>query len=518
MNGAELVLRTLVNSGVDICFTNPGTSEMHFVAAFDQVDGIRGVLGLHENVVTGAADGYARIRGRAASTLLHLGPGLGNGFANLHNARRAHTPVVNIVGDHATYHKKFDAPLESDIESIASACSRWVGRSDSPSDIAELTAEAVAQAHRGRGGVATLILPADVAWSEANGAPATAPINALAFPDVDRVEAARTAIASGEATVVLIGGRALHGRGLRAAQRIKGIPNTTVIAETFPARMERGGSRPAFDRLAYLAEFAAMQIGDARRIILVDVPSPVSFFAYPNMPSDLVPEGAEVVHLAEESQDAIAALEALADALGASEPQTAGDRGPAPQRPTGDVTLESIAAAVGATLPEGAIIADESNTSGLFIPGATQNSPAHDFMCLTGGAIGIGLPLALGASLAAPDRPTLCLASDGSSLYTLPALWTMAREGANVTTVLYNNRSYAVLNMELKRVGAERTERAAEMLDLSRPDQNFVALAEGLGVPARRVERAEDLADALEVSYAEPGPSLIECVVEPLAL
>lgn len=518
MNGAELVLRTLVNSGVDICFTNPGTSEMHFVAAFDQVEGIRGVLGLHENVVTGAADGYARIRGRAASTLLHLGPGLGNGFANLHNARRAHTPVVNIVGDHATYHKQFDAPLESDIESIAGACSQWVGRSHSAADVADLTAEAVAQAHRGRGGVATLILPADVAWSPASGTPATAAVNTLAFPDVDRVEAARAAIASGEPTVVLIGGRVLHGRGLRAAERIKALPNTVVIAETFPARMERGGARPSFDRLAYLAEFAAMQIGDAKHIILVDVPSPVSFFAYPNMPSNLVPSGAEVVHLVEESHDAIAALEAVAEALGTPEQPLPAAPPSATERPSGEVTLETIAAAVGATLPEGAIIADESNTSGLFIPGATQHSPEHDFMCITGGAIGIGLPLALGASLAAPDRPTVCLASDGSSLYTLPALWTMAREECNVTTVLYNNRSYAVLNMELRRVGAERTERAAEMLDLSRPDQDFVRLAEGLGVPAQRVERAEDLADALEDSYREPGPSLIECVVEPLAL
>ncbi|MGB2757774.1 MAG: acetolactate synthase large subunit [Acidimicrobiia bacterium] len=518
MNGAELVLRTLVNSGVDICFTNPGTSEMHFVAAFDQVEGIRGVLGLHENVVTGAADGYARISGRPASTLLHLGPGLGNGFANLHNARRAHTPLVNIVGDHATYHKQFDAPLETDIEAIAGACSRWVGRSKSVDDVAQLAAEAVAQANAGRGGVATLILPADVAWSAVHSAPATAAVSALGFPDVDRVEAAQAAMTSGERTVLLIGGRALRGRGLRAAQRSARATGAVLIAETFPAHMERGGALPAVDRLAYLAEFAAMQIGDAAHIILVDVPSPVSFFAYPSKPSDLVPENANVIHLVDENQDAVAALEALADALDAPAFRPEDQPGARPDRPTGEVTLESVAAAIGATLPEGAIVADESNTSGLFVPGATQHSPEHDVMCITGGAIGIGLPLALGASLAAPDRPTVCLASDGSSLYTLPALWTMAREGCNITTVLYNNRSYAVLNMELKRVGADRTERAAEMLDLSRPDQDFVALAQGLGVPALRVERAEDLTDALEQSYREPGPLLIECVVEPLEL
>ncbi len=515
MNGAELVLRALVNAGVEVCFTNPGTSEMHFVAGFDAVPGVRGILGLHENVVTGAADGYARMTGRPAATLLHLGPGRGNGFANLHNARRAKTPIVNIVGDHATYHKQFDAPLESDIEALAGACSQWVGRASSAADVGALTAAAIEHAMEGRGGVATLILPADVAWEVTDGNVPQATPPTLAFPDVDRVEAAHAALVAPGRSVLLIGGRTLRSRGLRAANRIAQATGATLITETFPARMERGAGVPAADRLAYLAEFAAMQIGEATHLVLVDVPSPASFFAYPGKPSDLVPSGAKVLQLVEDHQDAVAALEALADSLDAPEWVAPLDP-PCSERPTGELSLEAVAAAVGSTLPEGAIIADESNTSGLFIAGATAGSAPHDLLCLTGGAIGIGLPLALGAAIGAPGRPVLSLASDGSSLYTLPALWTMAREECNVTVVLYNNRSYAVLNMELNRVGAAETARAKDMLDLSRPDQDFVALATGLGVPAQRVDTADELADALETSYKEDGPRLIECVVPTL--
>ncbi len=515
MNGAELVLRTLVASGVDCCFTNPGTSEMHFVSGFDRVEGIRGVLGLHENVVTGAADGFARIAGRPAATLLHLGPGLGNGFANLHNARRAHTPVVNIVGDHATYHKQYDAPLESDIEALAGACSHWVGRSESADDVGRLTAEAVTRSTEGRGGVATLILPADCAWTETAQGVEPAKINTLQFPDIDRVECAAQAIRSGKRVVVLIGGRSLRARGQRAAATIAAGTDVVMLAETFPARMERGAGLPAIDRLSYLAEFAAMQIGDAAYLILVDVPRPASFFAYPEKPSNLVPAGAEVIELCEPQQDAVAALEALVDALGLIGGSHPGDAR-APEPPSGSLTLEAVSAAVGATLPEGAIISDESNTSGIFLHGATSGAAPHDLLCITGGAIGIGLPMALGASMAAPDRPVLALESDGSALYTLSALWTMAREECNVTTVLLNNRSYAVLNMELARVGAATTERSKDMLDLSRPDQDFVSLARGLGVPAQRVETAEALVAALAQSYDESGPNLIECVVPTL--
>lgn len=518
-NGAQALIRTLVRAGVDVCFTNPGTSEMHFVAALDDVPEMRGVLALFEGVATGAADGYGRMADRPASTLLHLGPGLGNGFANLHNARRAGTPVVNIVGDHATYHKQYDAPLESDIDSVAGACSGWVHRTMSPGDVVADAVASVNAAFDNGGQVATLILPADVCWLPADGA--ETPIEPRPAPTVDddAVAAAAAALQGEGRTVVLIGGGAVRERGLVAASRIAAATGCALFAETFPARLERGAGIPPIDRLAYLAEFAAMQIGDADHLIVVDTPAPVSFFAYPGKASNLVPEGCEVIVLASHGDDAPAALEAVAQRVGAADAAVATQELVRPPRPQGPLTAQSVAEAVGATLPEGAIVADESNTSGLFAPGATQGCPRHDWLCLTGGAIGIGLPLATGAALACPDRPVLCLESDGSAHYTIQALWTQARENLNVTTILYNNRSYAVLNMELNRVGATSVgDRARDMLDLTRPDQDFVAIATGYGLDARRVETAEALCDELERCFAEPGPHLLEVVVPPLGL
>ncbi len=518
MNGAQALIRTLVDSGVDVCFSNPGTSEMHFVAALDQVPEMRGVLGLFEGVVTGAADGYARMAGRPAATLLHLGPGLGNGLANLHNARRAHTPVVNIVGDHATYHKQYDAPLESDIDAIASAVSGWIRHSSAPDRVAADAADAVAAAMSPPGQVATLVLPADVCWLPASGAaaPVAAP-TASAVP-ADRIDEVAKVLRSGEATGILIGGRVMGEAGQRAAARVAAASGARLLSETFSARQARGAGLPSIDRLAYLAEFAQMQLDGIAHLILVDAAAPVSFFAYPDKASVLTPEGCHVHRLAAGAEDPVAALEALADALGA-EADVLSVAASRPERPSGALTSETLGAAIGAVLPEGAIVADEANTSGLFIPAATAGAPRHDWMTLTGGAIGIGLPMALGASIACPDRPVLALQADGSAMYTLQALWTMARESCDVTTVIANNGSYAVLNMELSRVGAEAGgPKAREMLDLHGPDLDFVALSRGMGVPAERVETAEALTAALERAIAEPGPHLIDAVVPPLGL
>jgi acetolactate synthase-1/2/3 large subunit len=512
MNGARALLSTLVDSGVDVCFANPGTSEMHFVAALDDVPAMRGVLCLFEGVATGAADGYARVAGRPAATLLHLGPGLGNGLANLHNARRARTPVVNIVGDHATYHTRYDAPLESDIASIAGAVSGWYRRSARSDDVGADAADAVAAAMGPPGCVATLVLPADSSWSESVTGPC--PPRPAARPTVvpaDTVDEVAKALRSGERAALFLGGTALRAPGLRAASRAAGATGAALLSETFPANLERGAGIPAVERLAYLAEMAQAQLDDVRHLVLVDAKSPVSFFAYPGKASDLVPAGCTVHTLARPGEDAAGALEALADAVGA--PNDGGSPAPSfrPERPTGAVTTESLAAAIGATLPEGAIVADEGNTAGLFVPGATAGAPHHDWLTLTGGAIGLGLPMASGAAVAAPDRPVLCLQADGSAMYTLQALWTQAREGLNVTTVLLSNRSYAILNMELHRVGADAGgPLARRLLDLTDPDLDFCELARGMGVPARRVEDAEDLAAALEAGYAEPGPTLLE--------
>jgi acetolactate synthase-1/2/3 large subunit len=488
LNGAQALLRTLVDSGVDVCFTNPGTSEMHFVAALDAVPEMRGVLALFEGVATGAADGYGRMADKPAATLLHLGPGLGNGLANLHNARKGHTGVVNIVGDHATYHKQYNAQLESDIETVARNVSSWIRWSSSSASVGEDAAEAVAVARRGE--VATLILPADSSWSD-GGEPA--PPIVMAKPAVFKKPNPLP-----EDAVLFLGGKALRKEYLIAAAQT----GHRMLAETFPTRLQRGAGIPPVERLAYLAEFAAMQLEGIKHLVLVDAKSPVSFFAYPGKASDLVPEGCEVSVLDPEL------LAQLADPSVEVSLQPAGR----PERPTGALTAATVAAALGALMPEGAIVSDEANTAGLYAPGATAGAPPHDWLCLTGGAIGQGLPVAVGAAVACPDRKVIALEADGSAMYTLQSLWTMAREGLDVVTVLYNNRAYDVLNMELGRVGASG-DRAKEMFDLSTPALDFVALANGMGVPASRATTADEFTIALEKALGEQGPTLIEALI-----
>lgn len=519
MNGANALIRTLVDSGVDVCFANPGTSEMHFVAALDDVPEMRSVLALFEGAATGAADGYARMAGRPAATLLHLGSGLGNGLANLHNARRAHTPVVNIVGDHATYHKRYDAPLDSDMESIARGVSSWIRTSSDSDKLATDAAEAISAAMGPPGQVATLILPADVSWGETKTGPTTAGAPATGqAPDEDAIEAAVAALRSGEPSALLVGGRVVSSEALlEDVARISTATGAKLLCETFPARLLRGAGRPAVERLGYLAEFAEAQMSGLSHLVIVDTKSPVSFFAYPDKASDLVPQGCTVHTVATAEGDIAAAVSALVEAVGAAGAEVPLQPAGRPEAPSGDLDAESLANAIGATLPEGAIVADEGNTSGLFVAPLTAGAPAHDWLCLTGGAIGIGAPLATGAAVACPDRKVLCLESDGSTMYTAQALWTQAREGLDVTTVVCNNRSYAVLNMELSRVGASGGgPRAKSMLDLGEPALDFVALANSMGVPASRAATAEDLTAQLKAAYATEGPTLIEAAVPPL--
>jgi len=509
-------MRTLVDSGVDVCFMNPGTSEMQFVAALDDVPDMTSILGLFEGVVTGAADGYGRMAQRPAATLLHLGPGLGNGMANLHNARRARTPVVNVVGDHATYHRRYDPPLTSDIESLARPVSGWYRACGSPDAVATDTAEAVVAAWGPPGVVATLVVPADVTWLEAGEAvavPARRPPKAVAAETVDQVA---KALRSGEPAVVRIGGGATGSRGLVAASRVAEINGAKLLCETFPARLARGAGLPNVERLGYLAEFAQAQLAGTRHLVLVDALAPVSFFAYPDLPGYLVPDGCQVHVLAAAGagEDAPEALEALADALGAPADGAVRQAAGRPDRPTGALTADAVSHAIGALLPEGAVVSDEANTSSIFIPGATAGAPAHDWLCLTGGAIGQGMPVATGAAVACPGRRVLSLEADGSAMYTLQALWTQARQGLDVTTVIFNNASYAILEMELNRVGAGAPgPRAHDMLDLTRPDIDFAALSRGMGVPATRATTAEEFTEQLERSLAEEGPSLVEAVL-----
>jgi acetolactate synthase-1/2/3 large subunit len=513
VNGAQALINTLVDGGVDVCFANPGTSEMHFVAALDTVPEMRGVLTLFEGIATGAADGYARIAGRPAAVLLHLGPGLGNGLANLHNARRARVPMVVVVGDHATYHKKYDAPLESDIDALAGSVSGWVHRTGDTGDVAADAAEAIAKS-RSNKQISTLILPADVSWTEgAETGDASSRPPKPADVDADAVELAANALRSDEPTVLLIGGDATHGAGLAAAARVAAATGTHWYCETFPTRLERGAGVPVVDRIPYFGEAVVAQLDGAKHLVLAGATSPVSFFAYPGKPSDLVPEGCSVQVLAGPT-GAAAALAALADELAPG--TTAAVAAPSrPQLPTGALTAASVADVVGALMPEHVIVVDESNTSSVPLTAATAGAPAHDWLTLTGGAIGYGIPAAVGAAVAAPDRPVLCLESDGSAMYTISGLWTQARENLDVTTVIYNNGAYDILRIELQRVGAGSAPgpKALDLLDLSRPTIDFVKIAEGLGVPARRVTSAEEFADALRAAFAEPGPHLIDAIV-----
>jgi len=513
-NGAQALIRTLVDSGVTTCFTNPGTSEMHFVAALDSVPEMRAVLALFEGVATGAADGYARMSDRPGATLLHLGSGLGNGLANLHNARKGRVPVVNIVGDHATHHTKYDAQLQSDIETVARNVSSWVRTSQSPAALAGDAVEAIAAAHGPPGQVATLILPADVSWSD--GAEPAGPPE-LATPPVasgEVVEEAVRALRGRGRTAILLGGRALREPGLVAAGRIAAATGAQLLAEVFPTRLERGAGLPPVERVAYLAELASVQLAGLKHLILVDAKAPVSFFAYPGKRSYLVPDGCEVHELAASTDDALGSLGALVAALDAGGFEAARQEPSRPERPTGPLTADKVCQAIGAVLPEGAIVSDESQTSGVTLAAHTAGAPRHDLLALTGGAIGQGLPVAVGAAIACPGRPVLALEGDGSAMYTIQSLWTMAREQLDVTAVIMNNRSYAILEIELERVGAERPgPTAKEQLDLAGPDLDFVQIASGLGVSSVRVDTADDLLAALERAIAEPGPHLIEAVV-----
>jgi acetolactate synthase I/II/III large subunit len=520
VNGARALITTLVDSGVDVCFANPGTSEMHFVAALDDVPEMRGVLTLFEGVATGAADGYARIAGRPAAVLLHLGPGLGNGLANLHNAKRARVPVVVVVGDHATYHKRYDAPLESDIDALAHTVSGWVRRSVTAHDVGADAAEAIEAATASPGRVATLILPADVSWTEGAEPRRTQPASASAAPRPQQaVEAAAQILRSGEPALLLLGHDATGETGLIAASRVAVATGARLLCETFPTRLTRGAGLPAIDRLGYFAEQAQAELEGVKHLILAGARSPVSFFAYPGMPSDLVPAGCDVHILAEPGQ-ATAALTALADDIAADAAAAVASLS-RPPLPTGALTGQTIAEAVGALLPEHAIVVDESNTAGFTLPAATAGAPAHDWLTLTGGAIGYGLPNAVGAAIAAPDRPVLCLQADGSAMYTPAALWTMAREQLDVTTVIFNNGAYDILRLELQRVGAQTAggtpgPRAEAMLDLDPPRMDFVAMATGMGMPARRATTAEDFTAALTDALSTRGPQLIDAVVPSL--
>jgi len=512
MNGAESLVRTLVAGGVDVCFANPGTSEMHFVAALDRVEGMRCVLGLFEGVVTGAADGYFRMKGTPASTLLHLGPGLANGLANLHNAKKANSGIVNIVGQHAVYHIGYNAPLTSDIEGLARPMSAWVRTSPDAKSVAADGAAAIAAAKSAPPQIATLILPADTAWNEADGIAEVPADQQRASYSAQAVEDAAKALRGGAQTLLLLtGSSALTEHGLALAAQIAGKTGCKVLGQTYNPRMARGRGRFSIDRIPYVIEQALPILNGFKHIVLVEANDPVAFFAYPNKPSMLKPEGCEVHRMTSGGENSVAALEALASALGAK-PE---DAKPQPlvqlAKPTGALTHASIALAIAMAIPENAIVVDESITTGrsFFPPTAAANQ--HDWLQNMGGSIGFSTPVATGAAVACPDRKVICMVGDGSSMYTLQSLWTQAREGLNVLTIVFANRIYQILRGEFDGVGAgEPGQRAMDMLKIDRPTLDWVALARGMGVAGRAVDNVDDFNKALAEGVTEQGPRLIE--------
>jgi acetolactate synthase-1/2/3 large subunit len=514
MNGAEALLRTLLDSGIEVCFTNPGTSEMHFVAALDRVPGMRCVLGLFEGVVTGAADGYARIAGKPAATLLHLGPGLGNGLANTHNAKKGGVPMVNIVGDHATYHLQYDTPLTSDIVAVAQPVSHWVHSSPSPDHIATDAAQAVAAAASAPGQIATLILPADVSWSESAGG-AAEPVAPQPPRKVheDEIDAAARALRSGEPAMILLHGNIADAE-LELAGRVAAHTGAKLAITTFPTRFPWGEGRPACERLPYLAELAIDYLKAIRQLVLVGTNPPASFFAYPNVPSLLASEECRLTALAEPFNDRLDALERLADTLGAAHAEAPRNHYAPPALPTGPLSTGAVADAIASLLPEGAIIVDEGITGSMDLFPRTRGARAHEWIIQTGGSIGWGLPAATGAAIAAPGRKVVCVEGDGSAMYTIQALWTMAREKLDVTVVLFANRDYAILQLEYLRVGATGMgDTARGMMHIGRPDIDFVALARSMGVSAVRASTSEEFVDAFGRAMGAPGPHLIETMM-----
>ena len=318
---------------------------------------------------------------------------------------------------------------------------------------------------------------------------------------------------------MLVNGSAIRERGLEAVARIRDKTGAIVYLSTFYPRSERGAGLVEVPRLPYFPDQIYAALEGCDELILVGQDRPVTFFAYPGKKSDCTPEGVEPFKLSTPADDQVGALEALADEVGAppiddliDDPRNKLIR---PELLKGELTPRSAGHAVAAMIPENAIIADESTTSGEASYLMTANAPKHDWLRLTGGAIGDGIPIAIGAAVACPDRKVVNLQADGSGMYTIQGLWTIAREQLDVTTVIWNNRSYNILNLELHNVGAANHAgpKALSMFDLSNPDIDFCALAQGMGVEAMRATTAEEFNDHFAYCMANKGPQLIEAII-----
>jgi acetolactate synthase-1/2/3 large subunit len=515
MNGAQSLVRTLLNGGVEVCFANPGTSEIHIVAALDETPEIRSVLCLYEGVCTGAADGYGRMSGKPAATLLHLGPGLANGLANLHNARRAGTPVVNIVGDHATYHVKHDAPLTSDINAIAGTVSGWVRACHDVADLPADGAAAIGAALEPPGQVATLIVPADCAWAASSPPQPAATMRKPAAVADSTIDHIAHVLRSGDSVAMLVGGEAVLGEGLALASRIGKATGARIIVNRANKRSRRGAGTPIVERLPYPPAQIMEMLQGIEHLILVGAGPPVSFFAYPEMPSLMAPPDCQTHVLAAECDSQVDALQALAEAVHAPPELGPVHAGCRPPLPAGLLSPQKVWQVVAASIPEDAVFSDEAITSGREAGRWMDGAPPHDWLNITGGAIGQGMPVAIGAAVACPQRKVISMQSDGAAMYTVQSLWTQAREKLDIVTVLFNNRTYAILAGELANAGHNSPgPTARNLLDLGNPDVDWVKLAEGLGVQADRAVTAEAFCRLFEEAMRTAGPHFIEVVVD----
>ena len=511
MNASDALIKTLIANGLEVVFANPGTSEMHLVASIDNNPKIRPVLGLFEGVVSGAADGYSRMSGKAAANLLHLGPGLGNAFANIHNAKKALSPMVNIVGDHATYHLKYNAPLTSDLDNLAKSASNWVGRSQGVEDLCDLGNEAWQKANAFPGQISTLIVPADCAWGDYKGTiPSPLPqIKPLSIDESLISESFQ--LLKKDDSILFIGGKFLNEECLKLAAKIASKTGCRLVTDTFVSKIRRGAGLPIVEQVPYFAEMAEEFLRGVSGIVFVGSNPPVSFFAYPGKKSYLVADETKIINLCSPNHDGLNALTCLSDEAGHTEINKNLIQGSIQEIPTsGKLDHSTLGPLLAGLMPDDAIVSDESATSGFLVTPYALKAKPHDWLALTGGSIGQGLPLAVGAAIAKPDRPIITLHGDGGAMYTIQALWTQAREGLNITNIIFANNSYEILKIELDRVGAVTTgDRAESMLSLENPKIDWIHLSQSLGVPSFMPANVEEFTKVFSHSISEAGPSLI---------
>ena len=514
MDGATALINTLAKCGVEFCIANPGTSEMHMVKALDAVPRMKSVLALFEGVCTGAADGVGRMTGKPAATLLHLGPGMANGIANLHNARRGNAPMINIIGNHPHYHLGFDAPLTSDIDTLARNFSCWIKSCSTSETLAQDGADAytasLRQSTGTTGQIATLIVGADAAWGKSQGLAIPNPEPIRSTVNETAVTKVADILARSRKTAMLLENQGAEQATMEIASRIANKTGCRLLTGTFPARIDGGPGRVSIERLPYFPEQILAALNGTEHLILVGGEIPASFFAYRGIPGQMVPEGCKVSRLSFIGEDSVEALQRVAERVGAEQSEVTRFQKADISKPTGELDNKSTIQAIAATMPEDLIVCTDSGGGNAAYP-FCQNTAPNSWLSLTGGAIGQGGPCATGAALACPDRPVLALLGDGGAAYPIQCLWTQAREQQNVTTVIFANNSYNILNVEYAKLGIDNPgDIANSLFDIGNPEIDWIDLAKGFGVPGAKAQSAEDLCTLLDKSYATPGPFLIQ--------